>query len=1760
MSFFTPFPHLRLQRFFIIFPILALCLARLAALEEMPITKVVPETAGTAELAACRLFSEPVWPAGGNPTPAENEALRQLLLSASNLAPFSNGLPDLMAGMNAYLRDFPDSPWNPSLRLNLGMMEYREGYFSRALVTLNLSRTGFGNPTHPRAKALADRALGEYLILNSKLGRFEVLNPLLETIAKQEVNGMATELVSGARAGLGAMNGRPETAFRCGPMALYQVMKSLDPENPNGEMLREAESTRKGTSLWQNYKLALRAGIALRPARRQPGAAIPLPAVVHWKSGHFAAITEMKNGRYHIKDGTFEDSLSIRPEALEDEASGWFLIPDNGGDLPPGWSAAGELQADEVWGRGYVYGYDKDATGRCDTSIGCGGDSRKMAIWNAHLLAVSLNISDTPVSYAPPFGPAPDLTITYNQREANQPSVFAYPNFGPKWTAGWISAIIDDPNDEGADVKHYLPGGGAERYEVYQYHTNEYDLQRKSLSLLKRSGASSYILTHRDGTVDIFDSPDGSVVWPRRVFMTSRTDTHGNSLSYTWDANGRLTQIKDSLDQTTLVAYDDSAHPLRITKVTDPFSREANFGYDGLGRLKSITDPEGIVSEFTYGTSDFIETLTTPYGDTGFEFGEELDDPDPDVDSDTRRWLLVTDPAGQKQRVEYRHEAPGIAADDFPLPSPRSEYGSDELDGVIATRTSPSHYRQYRNTFYWDTKTMRSINNDATGNYGKAHIYQWLHSENTPVTESVLESEKPPLQNRIYYNYQHQYYPSFHDWPALISKIASAIDHAGGDSGTSRISQFEYNNSGNPTRSIDPAGREIERVYAANDYDVMEVRRKVGEDSFGSPVWQTLRSFSDYVNRLPAHMTDGSGQTTDLAWNSRGQLKSVTDADDDTTTYTYDHRLNFDPANDTASGYGYLYKISGPVAGSETTFTYDSAGRPRTVTDSEDYSVTMEYDDLDRLVKTIYPDATTEEIVYGRRADPGDSSSAIVPSLDPYRSTDRLGRSTTYLYNSIRQLMVATDAEKRITQYDYCSCGAINRLVDPNGNVTRWKYDIQGRITDKIFPDESTVTYRYDPDSGRLESTTDALGQTTEHTYFIDDNPDTISFPNAIHPTASISWEWDPRFDRPTKLTDGTGTTQWTYHPYDGSTLGAGQIDTIDGPLTDDSITRIYDKLGRSKNRTIHGSANSLTRGFDALGRLESESNTLGAFGYQYLNQTSQPEDITYPDGQSTHFGYKPNSEDRRLDRIEHRLSGSGILAAHEYGYDADGTIETWKQERSALPARTWHFGYDNATRLTSAVAKNPAEAVLESHGWQYDPGDNRIATETPAGIVPSKHNELNQLLNQGTGPLRFAGTLDNPGTVTVNGDSAKMRDQTLFEAYLELPPGTSQVEIEAIDFSNNITTETYEVTVASAAATDFGYDANGNTTSRTTVTGNTSYEWDALDRLTAINHENGTRSEFQYDGLSRRVRILEKDATQIVTSDKRFVWDGLEIAEERAADGQTVLKRFYPQGVEILTGPFAGTYTYRTDHLGSVREVIDSTGTLTARYDYTTWGELQQVSGTFDLDFGYTGHYHHQPSGLLLAPYRAYDPEAARWLSADPIGESGGMNLYGYVSGNPVNSIDMLGFFGIPTITNSVIGYPNAMNSNYEEQFKQVDLEAGKMAAENLACMAAGGAVGAGIGKAVQAAGLAQTANATVTVTRWGRPGLEAGDWVMKGGNTLSNYLRSFKWQPGAGNDFAARCTGKAYEVAKEAVKWPKGWGIDGWWKGLFGQRIYKP
>ena len=151
------------------------------------------------------------------------------------------------------------------------------------------------------------------------------------------------------------------------------------------------------------------------------------------------------------------------------------------------------------------------------------------------------------------------------------------------------------------------------------------------------------------------------------------------------------------------------------------------------------------------------------------------------------------------------------------------------------------------------------------------------------------------------------------------------------------------------------------------------------------------------------------------------------------------------------------------------------------------------------------------------------------------------------------------------------------------------------------------------------------------------------------------------------------------------------------------------------------------------------------------------------------------------------------------------------------------------------------------------------------------------------------------------------------------------------------------------------------------------------------------------------------------VTSTTRHLWCGDRICQSRTG-ADNVTRRHYPEGEHnVTTGQ---KLLYRQDQLGSVRDVTDATtGNLVAAYDYGPYGNITRTWGTASTDYRYAGLFYHPQSGLNLATYRAYDTATGRWINRDPIREAGGIPLYGYVGGNPVNYTDPQGLVALPLL-----------------------------------------------------------------------------------------------------------------------------------------------
>ncbi len=85
----------------------------------------------------------------------------------------------------------------------------------------------------------------------------------------------------------------------------------------------------------------------------------------------------------------------------------------------------------------------------------------------------------------------------------------------------------------------------------------------------------------------------------------------------------------------------------------------------------------------------------------------------------------------------------------------------------------------------------------------------------------------------------------------------------------------------------------------------------------------------------------------------------------------------------------------------------------------------------------------------------------------------------------------------------------------------------------------------------------------------------------------------------------------------------------------------------------------------------------------------------------------------------------------------------------------------------------------------------------------------------------------------------------------------------------------------------------------------------------------------------------------------------------------------------------------------------MSDNGTVVWAATYESFGSATITTATITNNLRFPGQYFDSESGLQYNWHRFYDPTTGRYISADPIGLSGGINLYGYVNGDPVNWID---------------------------------------------------------------------------------------------------------------------------------------------------------
>ena len=502
--------------------------------------------------------------------------------------------------------------------------------------------------------------------------------------------------------------------------------------------------------------------------------------------------------------------------------------------------------------------------------------------------------------------------------------------------------------------------------------------------------------------------------------------------------------------------------------------------------------------------------------------------------------------------------------------------------------------------------------------------------------------------------------------------------------------------------------------------------------------------------------------------------------------------------------------------------------------------------------------------------------------------------------------------------------------------------------------------------TGRLRSVINPLGQKTVYT------------PDAL--------------DRISQLTDAiNGVTQFGYDA-NSNLLTVTDAKSQQTVYTPNNMNRTTNRKDPLLNNEIYT--------YDNNGNLKTVTDRKGqvtTYTYDPLNRRTK---TLFHDNTSTNYTYDAGN---RLKKIEEKNASNVVTATITRDYDgldrltqevtAQGTVNYTCDNASRRATMTVVgqpqiiYTFDNANRLTN-IQQGTSNIVIG-----YDDADRRTSVTYPnTNSITYGYNNASELTS-----LTYKKGAATLGDLTYTYDLAGNRIKTggTF-ARSNLPPALATTVYNANNQQTTFgtTTETY--------------DLNGNLATSTDAGVTTTYTWNTRNQLTSISRTGFTAS-FTYDSFGRRTGKTINGATT------NFVYDGLNPVQEK--NGATVT-------ANLLTGLGIDEFFTRTeggvarsllpDALGSTVALGDSTGTIQTQYTYEPFGLTTQTGTASTNSYKYTGR-EDDGTGLLYYRARYYQPKYQIFISEDPIGFAGGINLYAYVLNAPMNAADPLGLKQYP-------------------------------------------------------------------------------------------------------------------------------------------------
>ena len=1053
--------------------------------------------------------------------------------------------------------------------------------------------------------------------------------------------------------------------------------------------------------------------------------------------------------------------------------------------------------------------------------------------------------------------------------------------------------------------------------------------------------------------------PDGSTSWSNRdsqglVFVS--VDAQGQA-TYTYYYIGTPFPQFMELPNGSLREWDYEEYKVnglsrfRLTRYTDELGHATSYGYYDNGELKTVTNALNQVTTYTYWAT---------------------------ADARNGQVKTVTDALGNT--VSSNYDSYGRLASVTYTDGTREVYKYDDLGNPLASMDRAGRWTKTR----YDVMGRLVRQEDWAGN-----ISQYIYD-----TGGMLRFQIDPTGVVTEYDYNRS--------RQVVSQIATL------DGVTLSSLRTLYDRGGNPVQTVDLRGRVTQTRFDAAGRAVQLTeavgtplqRRTLTSYLWGGRVWQQvdplgLATLYSYVDLDEPSTTYFGTPTSSIA-----KVKQMA-----VGTTQPETQQGFDVA-------GNQLWAEDPVGG-VTLYHYDKLGR-------QDEVIAAYHTPAEQRTKTTFDADGREQTV----TDPHG-----VMTLDVY--DDRLDLQWTVE-------AVGTGLE-RVTATAQDGLGRTTAVRGPDGNVSVTRYfDSQSRV-DSIDPGPAgfqRVTSTWQDAAGRTVLTIDPLGVFTA-----DDFNDVLGLQvetvigrdgEGVRGVLTQSATQSDRDGNTRVVTDADGNTTVSVLDALGrqvaevSALGVRlfgydrgddllwQIDR-DGRETDfaygpvhqrqaelwldsqgDVLERMsFDYYANGSLRTASDNAASYLFIYDGLGRTTQvrQTGTAGLPGFTVNWQYDLLPGGLHDEQTLTLGGVVDSVQDSYTDPLGRvwRLTQSGGDAEIERvdltytALDQLKTISRFAGPGATSVAQTV-YGYDGLSRLASITTNRPGGLLVAQYGYGYDVYGRLRRFSSPDGTTDYSYDDLGQLTAAGEEGFGY----DPSGNRT--GDGAQIDAGNLLR----------------FDGRNY-----YE------------YDKEGNRTAKLDlVTGEvTTYTWDYRNRLTQVTTVSGatvTQANYSYDVLDRRVRA---DVTTVqggvaTRQVQQFLYSGDNIALVLDGLGSVTNRYLHGPGADLLladeqiTAAGDEAFWALTDHLGTVRQLMDSQANVVKSLSFGAFGNITADSAPSVAElYAFTGREWDPAAGLYYYRARWYDAAAGRFVSPDPTGfRAGDLNLSRYVANSPTTLTDPSG------------------------------------------------------------------------------------------------------------------------------------------------------